>query len=151
MTFLRSTMIAFLSTASKQRNHITNHQSQILHKTCSSFNPVAHKAYSFSSTRLFASGPSTQYILYYDYIPDVLEKRGPHRELHLSLAQGLADEGKCLSGGPTTPMDASVPDGAIFVFTNEESARWFVQEDPYVKNGIVTDWTLKEWTVPIQA
>lgn len=128
MTFIKTTMLAFLSTTSKHSLTATR-----------------------SSTRLFSAGPPTQYVLQYSYIPDVLEKRGPHRELHLNLAKDLAKEGNCLSGGPTTPMGAEVPDGAVFVFSNEESAKWFVEEDPYVKHGIVTDWSIKEWTVAIQA
>ena len=58
-------------------------------------------------------------------------------------------EGKCLSGGPHTPQNESVPDGAVFIFSDEESAEFFVKEDPYVKNGIVTGWSIKEWTVAI--
>ena len=39
------------------------------------------------------------YLLQYDYVPDVLEKRGPFREGHLNLAKELIEAGKCLSGG----------------------------------------------------
>ena len=40
-------------------------------------------------------------ILEYDYIPDILERRGPHREKHLSLAQEKADQGKIVMAGAT--------------------------------------------------
>ena len=100
-----------------------------------------------SSARSFsvAAKASTQYILTYDYVADVLEKRGPHREKHLELAKEL-----CISGGPTTPLDAEVPTGALFIFADTEKANSFVKQDPYVTEGIVTGWNIQEWTVAIQ-
>jgi uncharacterized protein YciI len=99
-----------------------------------------------STTRLSA----VNYLLKYDYIPEVLEKRGPYREGHLNLAKQLIDEGKCLSGGPTGPPGVSPPTGALFIFTDEESAKAFVEGDPYVSNGIVTGHTIEEWNVVVQ-
>ncbi len=90
------------------------------------------------------------YLLKYEYIPDVLEKRGPYREGHLGLANKLVEEGKCLSGGPSGPPDVEVPTGALFVFTDLESAQMYAKEDPYVQNGIVTNYSIEEWNVVIQ-
>ena len=92
-----------------------------------------------------------QYLLKYDYVPDVLEKRGPYRQGHLDLAQKLIDQGRCLSGGPTTtPVGAEVPTGALFIFTDAEAAQLFVDQDPYVSAGIVTGHTVEEWNVVVQ-
>ena len=99
-----------------------------------------------SSTRLAA----TQYLLRYDYIPDVLEKRGPYREGHLDLAKRLIDDGRCLSGGPTGPANMEVPTGALFIFTDHDAAKTFVEQDPYVSNGIVTGHSIEEWNVVVQ-
>ena len=52
----------------------------------------------------------------------MLEKRGPYREGHLGVAKKLIAEGKCLSGGPTGDVGMEVPSGALFVFTDLESA-----------------------------
>lgn len=93
---------------------------------------------------------ATQYLLSYQYIPDVLEKRGPYREEHLQLAQTLADEGKCLAGGPTGPLEMKVPTGALFLFTERKTAEEFVTKDPYVSAGIVTSHNIQEWNVVIQ-
>jgi uncharacterized protein YciI len=93
---------------------------------------------------------ATQYLLTYDYIPEVLEKRGPYREGHLGLAQQLIDQGKCLSGGPTGEPGMEVPTGALFIFTDEESAKLFVEGDPYVSNGIVTGHSIQEWNMVLQ-
>jgi len=99
------------------------------------------KKFGTSSSALQA----TQYLLRYEYIADVLEKRGPYRDGHLGLAKKFVEEGKCLSGGPTGDVGMEVPSGALFVFTDEESAKAYVDSDPYVSNGIVTGHTIEEW------
>mmetsp|Transcript_6562 Transcript_6562/g.8164 ORF Transcript_6562/g.8164 Transcript_6562/m.8164 type:complete len:134 (-) Transcript_6562:150-551(-) len=102
---------------------------------------------SFSQTTPLAA---TNYLLRYEYIPDVLEKRGPFREGHIGLAKKLVEEGKCLSGGPTGEPNMEVPTGALFVFTDLESAELYVKEDPYVSGGIVTSHSIEEWNVVVQ-
>jgi uncharacterized protein YciI len=97
-----------------------------------------------------ASGPATQFLLRYDYVEDVLEKRGPYRQGHLELAQKLIDDGLCLSGGPTGDVDMDVPTGALFIFTTADAAKQFVQQDPYVSNGIVTGHSIEQWNVVVQ-
>jgi uncharacterized protein YciI len=93
---------------------------------------------------------AVNYLLKYEYIPDVLEKRGPYREGHLGLANKMVEEGKCLSGGPTGLPNVEVPTGALFVFTDLESAEAYAKGDPYVANGIVTNYVIEEWNVVIQ-
>jgi uncharacterized protein YciI len=92
----------------------------------------------------------TQFLLHYEYIPEVLEKRPPHREEHLKLAKDMVADGTCLSGGPTGPVSMEVPTGALFVFTNAEAAQDFVEKDPYVEHGIVTSHSIQEWNAAIQ-
>ncbi len=89
------------------------------------------------------------YALFYDYVPDVLEKRTPHREGHLALAKELHAAGKLVMAGAFTPAS----DGALFVFKCDSSdeVEAFVKKDPYVKNGVVTGWRIKPWTVVIGA
>lgn len=50
-------------------------------------------------------------LLVYEYVPDILDKRGPHREAHLAAAQKLAEAGKCLLGGAA----GSPPSQGVFV------------------------------------
>lgn len=104
----------------------------------------------YSTTAMAAAAASTQYLLRYEYIPDVLEKRGPYREGHLNLAKQLIAEGSCLSGGPTGEIGMQVPTGALFIFTNAEAAKQFVEQDPYVAAGIVTGHSIEEWNVVVQ-
>ena len=93
-----------------------------------------------------SSEPPKQYILRYDYASDVLERRGPYREQHLALAKR-----SCISGGPTaSTKNPSIPTGALFIFPDSLSAMSFADNDPYVSAGIVTAFSIEEWTVAIQ-
>lgn len=67
----------------------------------------------------------------------------------MGLANKLKEEGKCLSGGPTSEVGAEVPTGAIFVFSDLESAQYFAKEDPYIDGGIVTKSEITEWNVVV--
>ena len=121
--------------------------------TASAFLNAAPKILSRTTIRSFHSLSAlgaTQYLLFYDYIPDVLEKRAPFREGHLELAKKLIAEGSCLSGGPTGEPGMQVPSGALLIFTNLEAAKQFVKEDPYARNGIVTGHSIQEWNVVVQ-
>lgn len=35
----------------------------------------------------------------------------------------------------------------MLVFTDKGVAESFAQQDPYVANGLVTKWTVRQWTV----
>mmetsp|Transcript_21177 Transcript_21177/g.29665 ORF Transcript_21177/g.29665 Transcript_21177/m.29665 type:complete len:131 (+) Transcript_21177:128-520(+) len=111
----------------------------------SSIGNISHRSFTSSS-----SLAATNYLLKYDYIPDVLEKRGPHRAGHLDLAKKMISEDKCLSGGPTGHPGMEVPSGALFIFTDLESAEKFIKEDPYVEHGIVTGHSIEEWNVVVK-
>ena len=106
------------------------------------------------NTRTFSKATkplsAINYLLKYEYIPEVLEKRGPYREGHLNLAKKMIAEDKCLSGGPSGEPGVEVPSGALFVFTDLESAQEYASNDPYVANGIVTKYTIEEWNVVVQ-
>jgi len=62
----------------------------------------------------------------------------------------MIEENKCLSGGPTGEPGMEVPTGALFVFTDLESAEAYAKGDPYVANGIVTKYSIEEWNVVVQ-
>lgn len=107
-------------------------------------------ATSLASQASASAPPPTQYLLTYDYVADVLEKRGPYREEHLQLAKDLIAQGKCSAGGPISPLqEGATPTGALFVFTDLEAAKSFVEKDPYVSGGIVTKHSIEAWTVAV--
>jgi uncharacterized protein len=81
------------------------------------------------------------YILFYDYVPDIAERRGPFRSAHLTALQESFDAGNLTMGGALTdPLD-----GAALVFRSAESADGFAATDPYVLNGLVTKWHVRKW------
>ncbi|KAM3567829.1 hypothetical protein VYU27_010032, partial [Nannochloropsis oceanica] len=79
----------------------------------------------------------------YHYVPDILEKRTPHRAGHLAgLNQAAADGTMVLGGALADPVDMG-----ILVFTDKAVAEAFPAEDPYVKAGLVREWKVRPWTV----
>ena len=89
------------------------------------------------------------YLLFYDLVPDYIEKRAPYREEHLSLARKAHERGEIVMGGAL----AEPADGAVLVFKgqNAEVAENFVKNDPYVKAGLISRWRVRPWTVVIGA
>lgn len=87
------------------------------------------------------------YAMFYEVVHDYLERRAPFRERHLALAQEARERGDLVMGGAFSDP----PDGALLVFRGESSevAERFAREDPYVVNGIVHTWRVREWTVVI--
>jgi len=87
------------------------------------------------------------FALFYDYGPDVLEKRAPHRSSHLALAREANAAGKLVLAGAFDPLT----DGALLIFRADSAAEVedFARHDPYVKNGVVTGWRVKPWTVVV--
>ncbi|WP_242360725.1 MULTISPECIES: YciI-like protein [unclassified Anaeromyxobacter] len=88
------------------------------------------------------------YALVYDTVPDYLARRAPHRPEHLALAEQAHREGKLVLAGAFDP-----PEGALLVFRGDgpESAEAFARADPYVRNGLVTSWRVREWKVVVGA
>lgn len=91
--------------------------------------------------------PTTHQILLYDYVPDVLERRAPHREAHLALLRDLHDQGLLLTAGATgDPVS-----GALFVFRgpSPDAAEAFARDDPYAAAGLVVAHRIVPWTVVV--
>jgi uncharacterized protein YciI len=89
------------------------------------------------------------YLLLYDYVPDIAERRGPYRAAHLVHARTAVDRGDLVLGGAL----ANPIDGAVLLFRADSAsvAEAFAQVDPYVLNGLVTRWRVREWTTVVGA
>ena len=87
------------------------------------------------------------YLLMYDVVPDYVERRVPLRTAHLAHARAAVERGEMVLGGAL----ANPPDGAVLLFKGESpaAAEAFAQSDPYVLNGLVTRWRVREWTTVI--
>ena len=85
--------------------------------------------------------------LTYDLVDDYLERRGDYREEHLALARAARERGElALAGAFTDPADA-----ALLVWSTEDRSvvERFAAQDPYVVNGLVRAWRLREWNVVV--
>jgi uncharacterized protein len=87
------------------------------------------------------------WILSYHVVPDYLERRPAFRSLHLAMAQEAQARGELLMAG----AHGDPPDGATLVFIGPDgsAAQRFAEHDPYVLNGLVTDWQVRPWHVVV--
>jgi uncharacterized protein len=87
------------------------------------------------------------YLLFYDVVPDYATKRTPFRGAHLDYAQQAVDRGELILGGAlANPIDASI---LLFKASSAATVEEFARGDPYVKNGIVKQWRVREWTTVV--
>ena len=86
---------------------------------------------------------TTYQILFYKTDDNYVERRKPFRANHLGMVrQGLKDGSLIMGGALANPADE-----AIIVFADKASAETFVANDPYVKNGLIKEWSIRPWNV----
>lgn len=87
------------------------------------------------------------YLLFYDVVSDYVERRVPFRAEHIALARAAVARGELVLGGAL----ANPPDGVVLLFRGESpaAAEAFARSDPYVREGIVTRWRVREWTTVV--
>ena len=87
------------------------------------------------------------WLLLYDVVDDYLERRAAFRDDHLALAREAHGRGELVMAGAL----ADPADKAVLVFRSDDSsvAEEFARHDPYVKEGLVREWTVRPWTVVI--
>ena len=85
------------------------------------------------------------WVLIYDFVDDMINKRAPFREAHLQLIREGHARGEVVMAGAT----GDPPDSGLLVFRAPTAAvaENFVRDDPYAKNGLVVGWKVKPWTV----
>jgi uncharacterized protein YciI len=86
-------------------------------------------------------------MLLYELADDYVERRAQFREQHLALATEARARGELvMAGALVDPVD-----GAALVFRapDEAVAARFAEADPYVVNGLVTQWSVRRWRVVV--
>ena len=87
------------------------------------------------------------YLLFYEFSPDYMEKRGPYRAEHLKLAWESQARGELvLAGAFADPADGSA---ALFRCDSEAVPLKFAAADPYVKAGLVKASRVRKWTTVV--
>jgi len=87
------------------------------------------------------------FALFYDVVENFAERRMPFRPPHLDLVRQAHDRGEIvMAGGLGDP-----PVGALLVFRTADGsiAENFARNDPYVREGLVTDWRVQPWNVVV--
>jgi len=87
------------------------------------------------------------YLLFYEYADDYLQKRGEFRNAHLAAGWASSARGELVLGGAF----ANPADGAVLLFSGDSAAvaENFAKADPYVLNGLVKRWHVREWTTVV--
>ncbi|TQK02618.1 YciI-like protein [Herbaspirillum sp. SJZ107] len=87
------------------------------------------------------------YLLIYELAPDYLARRGEFRDEHLQLAWDAQERGEIVIAGAL----ADPADQAILLFSGDspEAAERFAKADPYVAQGLVTSWRVRQWNTVI--
>ncbi len=87
------------------------------------------------------------YLLMYEAGDDYVERRAPFRGAHIAHARQAVARGELVLGGAL----ANPADGAVLLFrgTSPAVAETFAKSDPYVVNGVVKTWRVREWTTVV--
>jgi hypothetical protein len=87
------------------------------------------------------------YLLYYDVVENYAERRKAFRAAHLEHARRAVERGELiLAGALANPIDGAV---LLFQGSSPAVAEAFAAADPYVTNGLVTRWRVREWTTVV--
>lgn len=89
------------------------------------------------------------YVMFYEYSPDYLERRGEFRAEHLRMAWASNARDELQLGGAY----AEPADGALLIFKcdSAQTPLDFAAADPYVKNGLVRRHWVRAWTTVVGA
>lgn len=82
-----------------------------------------------------------KYVLFYESSSDVLAKAPLYLEKHCERWKEFNTRGLLLMVGPF----GNPQEGAMGIFTTREAAEEFVEGDPFVLNGVVSKWYVREW------
>jgi len=83
-----------------------------------------------------------KYVVFYESADDVRSRAPAHFPAHRARWQEFRDRGTLLMIGTfANPQE----EGSMGIFTTREAAEEFVRGDPFVLNGVVRKWTIREW------
>jgi uncharacterized protein len=85
----------------------------------------------------------TWHILFYEYVEDMAELRGAHREAHLAHIRAAREAGKVTQAGA---LGDPLHGGAlVFRGCGRSEIEAFAAEDPYMRAGLITGWRVEPW------
>jgi uncharacterized protein len=85
---------------------------------------------------------TNRYVLFYESADDVMSKAPAVYPAHLARLRDFKARGELLMVGTFADPQA---DGSMAIFNSRQGAEDFATEDPFVLQGVVRSWTVKEW------
>jgi uncharacterized protein YciI len=83
------------------------------------------------------------FLLFYSYADGYLERRKAFRDAHLRHAWEAQKRGTLVLGGAVAdPLDTGL---LLFKADSPAPVEAFARADPYVVNGLVASWRVREW------
>jgi uncharacterized protein len=83
-----------------------------------------------------------KYVLLYESAENVAENAPVHAAAHREHWRPFRDRGELLLIGPFGDPQTQ---GAMAVFSTRQAAEEFARDDPFVVNGVVRSWEVREW------
>ena len=83
-----------------------------------------------------------KHVVFYTSADDVRSKAPPHFPAHRARVQEFHAAGDLLMVGTFGDPQAQ---GSMAIFTTHEAAEAFVAGDPFVLEGVVRAWEIREW------
>ncbi|GBG28146.1 Hypothetical Protein FCC1311_043692 [Hondaea fermentalgiana] len=84
------------------------------------------------------------YLLNYEYVDGMLEKREPYRSDHLARVKEQYEKGVIKTAGAYGAAEGAV---LHFECDDKQLVDDFAQGDPYLKNGLITSYKIHEWAL----
>lgn len=82
-----------------------------------------------------------KYLLFYEPVENVLAKAPAHLPAHSARLDDFHARGALLMVGTF----ANPQEGSMSIFTTRAAAEEFVEGDPFVLNGVIRNWQIREW------
>ena len=89
-----------------------------------------------------AQSPAPKHVLFYTSADDVLAKAPAHFPAHSARCDDFHARGSLLMVGTFGDPQR---EGSMAIFTTHEAAEEFVRGDPFVLNGVVSRWEIRQW------
>ena len=88
-----------------------------------------------------------KYVMTYRAVADFMPLAQEHYPAHAARVDEFAGRGELLMVGTfDEPMDGA----AMGVFTTREAAEEFIAGDPFVRHGVVAEWSVRPWNEVLQ-
>jgi uncharacterized protein len=86
--------------------------------------------------------PAPKHVLFYTSADDALAKVPEHFPAHSARCDEFHARGLLLMVGTFGDPQR---EGSMAIFTTREATEEFVSGDPFIRNGVVSSWQIREW------